>query len=351
MTAYTYTTPLGDFESTLPDGALGPEVEVDHDRPPLGSFVFGPAYDGTCFIGMGNLLYYCKPKRPSYFPALFYIEVGAPQFPLKTGVFHNGQPYVFTSRDIFYIQGTGDGTFLPVPMKCRTGAQSIRGAVAVDGKGVFHTGSDGIYLFASGSDRKITEDTLEPIFRGEDKNGMPAVSSMSTSWLMAFKNHLYFGYQDADHDYPTNVLVMNIETAKVSYYAYNDGSDIEIRTIAVDDTNNRLLIGDSTGFVRVIESPLYTEDEDEPIDWEVQGKDFNLGIRKHFPRWLKYDVDATDATSVTGKLYLDDTLFHTHTITGNRNTKRRLVGVGNGNRAALRISGSGPATIYGAELE
>lgn len=347
----TYTLPIDDFDSTIPDGALGPELEIDHDRPPLGIYVFGPAYDGTCFIIKDNRLYYCKPKQPEYWPALFFVEVGAPQNPGVTGVFHNGQPYYFTKTDIFYIQGTGDGTFLPIPMKAKTGAQSLRGAVSVDGHGIYHTGIDGIYLFANNTDRKITEDSLEPIFRGQSVNGMPAVADMSGSWLATFRNHLYFGYRSSGFDYPTNVLVANLDTGRLGYYTYNDGSDIEIRTVAVDQTNNRLLIGDNSGFVRVIESPSYTQDGSTDISWEVQSKDFMLQTRRHFPRWLKYDVDASDATSVTGSLVLDGTVHQAHTISGERNTKRRLVEIGNGNRAAIRISGSGPAKFYAAELE
>lgn len=346
-----YTTPLGEFDLDTPDPNLATIVHTNHDRPPSGAFVFGPAYDGTVFAIVQNALFFCLPKQPEHWPQLNSVQVSAPQFPGVLGLLHNGQAYYLTAIEIFYIQGTGSGTFLPIGMKAKTGTQSQQGAVSVDGTGIFHTGSDGIYLFSSGSDKKITEATLEPLFRGEDVNDMPGVSSMSTSWLGVYKNHLYFGYQDADHDYPSNVLKLSLDTNRVEYYSYNDGSEIEIRTLAVDHTNKRLLIGDNAGFVRVIESPAYTEDGDEPVSWEVQSKDYNLGIRKHFPRWLKYDVDATLATEVTGKLYLDDALFHTHSITGNRNTKRRLVGVGNGNRATVRISGSGPATIYGAELE
>jgi hypothetical protein len=346
-----YTTPLGEFDLDTPDDSLSTIVQTNHDRPPLGSFVFGPAYDGTVFAIVDNALFFCLPKQPEHWPQLNSVQVSTPQFPGVMGLLHNGQAYYLTAVEIFYVQGTGSGTFLPIAMKAKTGAQSPEGAVSVDGTGIFHTGPDGIYLFANGSDRKVTEATLEPLFRGEDVNDMPGVSSMATSWLTVFKNHLYFGYQDEDHDYPTNVLKMSLDTNRVEYYTYNDGSDVEIRTTVIDHTNKRLLIGDNTGFVRVIESPSYTTDSDVAISWELQSKDYNLGIRKHFPRWLKYDVDASSATGVTGKLLLDGTVFHTHTIAGNRNTKRRLVGVGNGNRATIRISGSGPVTVYGAELE
>lgn len=339
------------FTSSIADASLGDEVETDHDRPPAGSFVFGPAFDGTCFIIKNNLLYYSKPKQPEYWPALYYIEISAPQFPGQTAVFSNGQVYYFTKNDIFYVQGTGAGVFLPLPMKAKTGAQSIRGAVPVPGKGIFHTGPDGIYLFSSGSDIKISEDTLEPLFRGEDIQDMPGVSSMETSWLFVFRNHLYFGYTSIGYDYPTNVLVMNLDTNRLAYYAYNDGDVIEIRAPAIDETNKRFLIGDTAGFVRVIESPSYVDDEESPVEWEVQSKDYTLSTRLHFPRWTKYDVDASEADSCTGAFLLGGAIHQTHTITGNRDTRRRLIGTGNGNRASIRISGTGPVSIYAAESE
>jgi hypothetical protein len=347
ITASTYTAPFDTFDSNLADGSLGDAVATDHDRPPLGSFVFGPAYDGTCFMLKDNLLYYCLPKQPEYWPALYFIEVGPPQFPLVTGVFHNGQPYVASTNEIWYIQGTGHGTFFPLPMRARTGAQSIRGMLSVDGKGIYHTGPDGIYLFASGQDTKITEDALEPIFRGEDAQGMPGVADMSTAILWRFGNHLYFFYAGESDDYPTNVLVVNLDTNRLSYHKY----PFEVRAVETDETNKRFLIGDNTGFVRMIESKVHTDDSGTAISWEVQSKDFMLSTRKHFPRWVKYDVDASDATSVTGAYILDGEVHHSHTITGSRNTRRRLVEADNGNRAAIRILGSGPVSIFAVESE
>lgn len=347
----TYTEPFGTIDSVQDDSELGDEVSTDHDRPPLGSFIFGPAYDGTCFILYSNLLYYCKPKQPEYWPATYYIEVSTPQFPLKTGVFHNGQPYVCSANEIYYIQGTGNGTFFPLPMKAKTGAQSIQGAVSVDGKGIFHTGPDGIYLFGSGADTKITEDSFEPIFRGEDTNGIPGVADMSTSWLFGSGNYIYFGYRSSGYRYPTNILVTNLNTNRTSYYNYNDGNAVEIRAIRADETNKRIVIGDNLGYVRVIESTSYTDDSGAAISFDLQSKDYQLQTRKHFPRWVKYDVDASSSTSCTGELIVDGSSYQTHTITGNRDTRRRLTGVGNGNRAAIRISGSGPVSIYAAESE
>ena len=347
----TSTTIFGDFDTFFGDGTLGSKVATNRDRPPLGSFVFGPAFDGTCFILKDNFLYYCKPKQPEAWPALFFLEVTTPQFPLKTGVFYNQQPYVFASNEIYYVAGTGDGTFLASPTQARTGAQSELGAVSVDGKGIFHTGPDGIYLYSNGIDRNITEDKLGPIFRGETVEGLPGVSNMSTSWLVAFQNNLYFGYQSSGENYPANILVMNLETNKLQYFLYNDGSNVQIRTAVVDETNKRLLVGDNAGFVRVIESKSDTTDSGTAISWEIQSKDFTLQTRKHFPRFVKYDVNVPAGSTCTGALILDDVIHQSHTITGDRITRRRLVETGNGDRTANRISGTGPATVYAAESE
>lgn len=351
VTDGVYSQPQDSFDVSQADADLGDLVETDHDRPPLGDFVFGPAYDGTCFILKDNLLYYCKPRQPEYWPDLYYIEVSTPQFPGITGLFHNGQAYVLTAHEIYYIQGTGHGTFFPLPMRAKCGAQSKRGAVSVLGRGIYHVGPDGIYLFGSGADVKISEEVLEPIFRGETVHGLPGIGDLSTSWLHVYGNRMYFGYAGSGDDYPVNALVFNLETQRLSYYTYDDGEPVYIRTLATDHTNKRLLVGDASGYVRVVESPSYTDDSGEAIAFEVQSKDYELQTRKHFPRWIKYDVDASSATTCTGSLILDGSVHHSHTISDNRNTRRRLVGTGNGNKAAIRIAGTGPVSIYAAELE
>ena len=59
----TYTQPLGDFDTFTSDGGVGGEIITTQDRPPLGTFVFGPAYDGTCFILKDNLLHWINRIR------------------------------------------------------------------------------------------------------------------------------------------------------------------------------------------------------------------------------------------------------------------------------------------------
>lgn len=334
------------YVSATTDASLGNEVATTHDTPPAGSYIAGPAFDGTCFIIKDNLLYYSLPKQPEYWPAAYYIEVSQIEYPGQLIVFHNGQPYFITKNEIYYIQGTGAGTFFPLPMKAKTGAQNSQAAVSVRGHGIFHIGTDGVYLF-SGEDRKITENNLNPIFHGETVNGIPAISDISNAWLFFENGKLYFGYTSSGYTYPTNIIVYNLESGRVSYYDYS----VQISTITKDNFNNRLLIGDYSGFIQQIEQSTDADDNGTAISWEIQSKDFTLQTRAHFPRWVKYDVDASSASSVTGTYLLDDTAHQTHSLSADRDTTRRLVATGNGRRAALKLNGTGPVAIYSVEAE
>ncbi|MHB8123109.1 MAG: hypothetical protein ACYDG4_13245 [Desulfuromonadaceae bacterium] len=335
------------LKTNILDSALGGEVATNHDRPPQGTFVLGPTFNGTCFIIKDNLLYYCLPKQPEYWPLTYFIEVSPIQFPGKSLVFYNSSPYFLTKSEIYQIQGTGHGTFFPFPCKAITGAQGPQGAISVHGKGILHRGSDGVYLFNGSLDKKITQAEFDPIFRGETVNGVPGATNPVNDWLIQYGNKLYIGYTSAGYTYPTNVLVSNIDTGRTAYYSFG----IQIPTVAVDYYNNRLLAGDSAGYIWALEVAGATTDGGTAIAWETQSKDFMLQTRAHFPRWVKYDVDATAATGVQGKLYLDGEVHHSHTITGNRDTTARLVKTGNGNRSSILISGTGPVKIYAVEGE
>lgn len=331
---------------TIADGSLGSEVSTDHDRPPLGSFCIGPNYNGTCFIAKDNLLYFCLPKQPEYWPATYFIEVSAIQFPIQCVVFFNGAPYCLTKNEIYNVQGTGHDTFFPYGMNAITGAQGPQAACSVHGKGIFHIGSDGVYLFSGSDDKKVTQTTFDPIFRGEDAGGMPGATDMAKAWIIQFGNKLYVGYVSTGHDYPTNVIVLNLDTGRATYYDY----PMEIRTVAVDEYNNRLLAGDSEGYIWALETGA--TDDGDTIAWEAQSKDYMLQTRAHFPRFAKYDVDASGAESATGYVILDGAVHQTHTLTGrNRDVRKRLVATGNGQKAAIRVSGTGPVSIYAVEGE
>jgi len=347
--AYTWDVAI---DTTTTDAALGTALHSNHDRPPLGSYVAGPSFNGVCFIIKNNKLYYSLTKQPEYWPASYFIDVGSIQFPGKCIVFHDKQPYFLTVNKIYYISGTAAGSFLPKVIAAKTGTQSQNGAVGVEGYGIFHVGSDGVYLCLPATDSRYGSDLkisagFTPIFRGETVGGVPGAGDLSYSWLIHWENKLYFGYPGTSDTYPTNILVFYLDEKKVGYYTRGE----EIHAVTVDNYNNRLLAVDEGGYSWVIEDKTATDDDDAAITWEVRSKDFTLQTRRHYPRWMKYDVDASDADSAIGALYLDGTSHQTHTLSSDRDTKRRLVTTGNGKRCALGVSGSGPVKIYALESE
>ena len=176
-------------------------------------------------------------------------------------------------------------------------------------------------------------------------NGMPIASTMQSSWIIQYGNKLYYGYTSALYDYPTNVIVFNMDTLRSTYYDYG----VEIRSITEDHTNNRLLAAGADGYVWHLETGV--DDGGAPITWEVQSKDFMLQTRAHFPRYAKYDVDGSLAASCEASILIDGAVLQTHQITSNRDVKKRLVATGNGKKQAIRLSGTGVVSIYAVETE
>jgi hypothetical protein len=297
---------------TTTDTGLGSEVETDHDRPPLGTVVAGPAYNGYCFILKDNRLYFCKNQRPEYWPTDYYIEVGPAQFDLKSIRFHGGMAYVQNEHEIFEIQGTTNLTFFPFPMSASTGALSQEASVSVKNKGIYHGSIDGVWLFNGADDRKITEAEFDPIFRGETKGSLPAVQNVSECWLFEYKDKLWFGYPDTAGGYPNNILVTNLETNRTQHFDYSE----TFKSITVDRTNSRILALDNSGYVWVLEDSSVTTDDGTAIAWQVESKSFSDQVYKYFPRYAKYDFD-----------------------------------VGGGDRLGIRINGTGTVSFRECEVE
>ena len=333
-------------DTSTTDASLGTEVATNHNRPPLGTVVAGPFYGGVSFILKDNLLYYSLSKQPEYWPTTNFIEIGPPQFPGKAIVEFGGQPYVLTEDRIWFIQGTGGGLFNPIPIASLAGASNQFGARSIDGDGIYHVGRDGVYRYSAGKDMKVTGGVFDPIFPSADKfgvktNGMAAVVNISTTWLHQFENRLYFHWGNG------SVLVTNLDTKRTTYYEWDE----RMTAPMTDKTNSRFYVGDASKYTRQVEDSSQTTDAGTGIDCEVESKEFTLPTHAHFPRWVKYDADISGASSPVGKLILDGAVHQSHTLSGNRKTRRRLVEVGNGERAGVRIGWTGDGAVYTAEFE
>jgi hypothetical protein len=340
------------IDSDTVDASLGSTVATDHDRPPLGTYTAGPSFNGTVFIIKDNKLYFSKPKEPEYFPTTYFVDVSSRQYGGKCVVMFDKQPYYVTQNKIYFIYGSSSSDWLPMDTAAKTGSQSAAGAIAVEGFGIFHVGADGVYVFSPTTDYKHGNDvkatkTLDPIFRGEERYGVPPVGDLAYSWLTYWEDKVYFGYPGVNDTYPTNILVLYLTEKKIGYHTRGQ----EIHAICIDNNNNRLVAVDEDGYAWEVESKDVITDAGEDVSWEVESKDFTLQTRRHFPRWAKYDIDAAGVTSANGEVILDGITLQTHSLDEDRNTRRRLITRGNGKRLSHKISGSGAVEIYAVESE
>ena len=333
-------------DTTTADADLGFIIANNHDRPPVGSdLCIGPLFGGYVFIAKDNLLYFSLPKQPEYFPATNFIEIAEPQDPITALTVHEGNLFVATQRKLFLIQGTVSTSFAAVPIEVKTGTPNSFCLVGVVGTGLFHLGPDGIYLLSGGVDQKVTQLNFEPLFSARVDatvntfEGMLTVKDDDARWFFVYENKFYFHYSTGA------VLVFNTDQKKWTYYKF----DQQLTAPAFDDRNKRFLTGTIGKNIRQIEDVTAFDDAGTAIAWELQSKEFTLQTRRHFPRWVKYDIDLS--TNVTGNLQLDGATHQSHTLTTDRKTKRRLVKTGNGRRMAINLSGTGQAKVFAVEAE
>lgn len=348
---YSHEVPIGTTSDAMDvqDGSLGSEIETDHDRPPLGTVVIGPDFNGYLFMLKDNLLYYCKPKQPEYWPANYYIEVSPLQDPLTGAVLINGQVYVLTQSEVYLVQGTGYQSFFPLRQAARTGALAHRGIVAVRGKGIFRIANDGLWAFQGADDENLTNAFFRPIFIGTTVGAIPGINRTyaSRSWILLWKNKLYHAFPGGAETYPGQILVTDLQTGKTQHYDY--GADFSCA--AVDITNDRIILADTSGYIWTIETPTATTDNGTAISWDYQSGEVSDQVRQYFPRSAKYDVEVGSGATATAHVMLDGSSAQSHTLSGSRNTTKRLVTTCTGKRLQCRITGTGAVSIWGAELE
>jgi len=333
---------------TMYDNELATLLEDDHDRPPLGAILAGPNYLGYIFMAVGHYLHYCKANQPEYFPSTYYVEVGSPDRDITGLEFWNGNLYAMKKNEIYLIAGTGHGSFLPTIMRAKTGVKQHTLATSVKGAGIFRINGDGIYVFTLTNDERITSKALHNIFYGETVENIVYINEtyLTRCFLLEFKNKIYFFYVGYGETYAGNIIVLDMDNKKITHYDYG----VEFSAACVDYTNDKLYACDSTGYIWELEAESATTDNAVAIDWQIQSKVFSDTLYKYFPRYAKYDVDVVSGTAY-GYILLNETVKQTHTITGSRLTKKRLVTHCTGDRLSLRLAGSGISSIYGAEVE
>jgi hypothetical protein len=330
------------------DENLGAEVETDHDRPPLGTIVLGPDFNGYCFIVKDNLLYFCKPGQPEYWPANYYVEISPPQEDITGARLYNGQVYCQTKSDIILVQGSGYQSFFPIRQSAFTGGVSNDAMLPLRGVGLLRFANDGLWAFGT-TDENITNRHLRPVFVGETAGSIPGLNRPRApyAWAVLWRNKVYLGYPGGTDNFPGDVLVWDVAAKRISHYDYGR----QFRCVTVDAENDRILAIDVTGYIWELEDPDETDDEGTAIAWDWQTSIVSDQVRQQFPRYAKYDVSVGDSAVATAHIMLDGSSVQSHTLSGDRVTRKRLVTTCTGKRLQVRIAGTGSVSIWAAEVE
>jgi len=235
-------------------------------------------------------------------------------------------------------------------MSALTGTVSPQCFLGVYGYGIFHLGNDGIYLRSGDKDENVTNAHFKPIFDGDSVGSVPGMDkdNIGNCWLVSFRGKLYFGYPETGSTHPDNIIVSDLRTGKSVHYDYGGTA---FPCVTVDEENDRLLAVDTSGYVWVLEDSTVTDDDGTAISWQIESKTFSDQLRKYFPRYARYDVNLGTDAAATGYILLNGTSQQSHSLSTSRRTKKRLVAGGNGDRLTLRITGTGPVSIYAAEAE
>jgi hypothetical protein len=346
---YSHEVAIGTTSDNIlaSDNSLGAEVEYDHDRPLAGTVVVGPDFNGTCFLLKDNLLYFCKPNQPEYWPALYYVEVCPMQEDTIGLGLYNGQAYVLTTSEVYLIQGTGHKSFFPLRQSAVTGAVAQDGILALRGQGLLRVASDGMWAFSGGDDVNITNPNFRTVFEGQAVQGIGGrvLANMGNCWLITHLGKIYFGFPGGSATYPSEILVLDLGTKKVVHYAY----DREFSAVCVDETNKRILAADASGDLWSLEDTSVATDNGDEISWDWQSAEASDQLRMYTPRSAKYDVKVEG--NATAQVILNGASIQDHLLNGSRITTKRLITGNNGKRLQSRIYGTGTVSIYSVELE
>jgi hypothetical protein len=255
---------------------------------------------------------------------------------------------IASEHEIFLVSGSGANSYFAQPMSAVTGTKSKSCFLAVKGAGVFHLGSDGIYLYTAAQDYSITDANFRPIFEGVTKRSIPGLrrSYIANCLMEQYLNKLWFGYPSETETYCKDFLVMDLETKRITHYQY----PWAVKCLCIDHHNNRLLAADTSGYIRVLDDSAKTNDDGTAIDYDLQSKEF-VQFPKYFPRYARWDVNLNNGATATGEIMLEGVVKQSHPISSDRETRKRHVASCTGTRMSVRVHGSGPVDVYGVEIE
>lgn len=209
------TSDGGTIDITVSDDEriLDDALEIDNDQPvtsvnpTTGATVLNqtlPVYfqvEAYTF-GLGDpnrpgTLYRSKQGKPEQWPADETEDVCASTEELMNGGQIASQGFVFSRTRMYSILMSPDGEWTTEPTACNEGLVS-RWAMAVTPWGVAFVSPFGVRLTSGGVPERISDEQIEPLFRGETIRGLAPIDfTVPTALQLAYyDDELWLTYQD-----------------------------------------------------------------------------------------------------------------------------------------------------------
>ena len=308
------------YASFTPDTSLSDIIEVDNGLPPTASYVVAFQEHAWFVRDASNPHYawFSKRFKPEQVPADNFLELGNADDPLQCAGVVGGQLGVFSRKTKYRVFGNATTGFSSLEAASPRGTRCPMALLATE-FGLIFVANDGIFSTVLSSPDTCFSERLLPLFFGETVNDMLPIDWDYAQHFSAaaYKGRYYFSYVEQGQTTPNRLAVYSRDTEHWYHY------DHPLRSLYVEEDTDLALGGGLDGFVYVLENG--TTDNGSSIALDVDTKDFqgeSKDMRKLFQH-LKVDMNTLGAT-VTVKLYLDDTLAYTTTVSTSARAERLL---------------------------
>lgn len=200
-------------DNSSDDEAIEEEtLEIDNDQPVTSVdtsgatvlnqkvAVFFPVEDSMFALGdtrQPGRLYKSKAGYPESWPATEYRDVCAASEELMNGGQVATAGFVFSRTRMYSILLNSDGSWTTEPTACSEGLVG-RWALAVTPFGIAFVSPFGVRLTQGGIPERLSDDWIEPLFRGETVRGLSPIDfTVPTALTLSYgDDELWVNYQD-----------------------------------------------------------------------------------------------------------------------------------------------------------
>lgn len=269
-TSTTATDNLSDTDALSDAILLAGEVEGDPLNTRLGAstVVKFPAfyYDRLFWVQQStNNLLWSRPAHPWAYPVEYQIPVGDEKEPTGLVPFLDDL-IIFKPDGIWRLSGKNEGVFDLVRTPAAVGCDMPFTIVRLQDRIMF-CNSKGLWYFDGVTARRATN-RLDKFFDGQTWNGVSPISTNTTTNILAeavYSNGIYsLAYSDNGSSL-NNILEIDLDGGTITRIPKSG-----LRSLGINVAEQDVYIGDSSGFVRLIENA--TDDAGSSVAWAMQTK-------------------------------------------------------------------------------